>query len=66
MKLRVNGQEFDFDAPLSLSELLRRLTIKSEAAAVAINSEVIPRSEMGFRLIQSNDEIEIIHPVGGG
>lgn len=66
MKIRVNGQEFETQSTCSLQELLQQLKIQSQAVAVAVNSEVIPRSELDKWAIQSNDEVEIIQPVGGG
>ncbi len=66
MKIRVNGQEFEAPSDCSLHELLQQLKIQTQAVAVAVNSEVIPRSELDKWAIQSNDDIEIIQPVGGG
>ncbi len=66
MKLKVNGQEIEIPRPLSLTELIERLHLRLEGIAVALNTEIVPRSELAGRLIQANDQIEIVHPVGGG
>lgn len=66
MKLKVNGQEIEIPHPLSLTELIERLHLRLEGIAVALNTEIVPRSELAGRLIQANDQIEIVHPVGGG
>lgn len=66
VKVRVNGQEIEIPHPLSLTELIEQLHLRLEGIAVALNTEIIPRSELAQRITQANDQIEIVHPVGGG
>ncbi len=66
MKLKVNGQEIEISHPLSLTKLIAKLNLRLEGIAVALNTEIVPRSELAQRLTQANDQIEIVHPVGGG
>ena len=71
--VRINGSERQVPERLSVAELLHYLNIIPEQVppkplgiAVAINREVLPRSEHDKRFVQPRDQIEIIHAVGGG
>ena len=64
--IRLNGEERRLEEPLTLVEFLKHIKIISPAIAVAINSEVVPRSEFDIRRLGHQDQVEIIHPVGGG
>ena len=66
MKLRVNGEEQHFPSDISLKELISQMGLKDLRFALAINREVIPRSEVLKTQIKDGDEIEIVHAVGGG
>lgn len=66
MKLRVNGEEQHFPSDISLKELISQMGLKDLRFAVAINREVIPRSELLKVQIKDGDDIEIVHAVGGG
>ena len=64
--VQVNGQEKSFKHPLTVRELLRKTEISSQAIAVAINSEIVPHSEFEKIKVCNQDQVEIIHAVGGG
>lgn len=66
MKVRVNGEEQEFPSEISLKELISQMGLSNLRFAVAINREVIPRSEVFNTLLKEGDEIEIVHAVGGG
>ena len=64
--IQLNGKEQLLQQPLTLKELLEEIRIQNRAIAVAVNSEVIPRSEFEKVLVRDKDQIEVIHAVGGG
>lgn len=66
LNIRLNGEERTLPSPRTIIEILGEYKISSQAIAVAINSEIIPRSLFEKTQIKDRDEIEIIHPVGGG
>ena len=66
MKLKVNGEEHNFPSHISLNDLIHHLGLKDLRFAVAINRQIIPRSEVNDVQINEGDEIEIVHAVGGG
>lgn len=66
MKCRVNGEEKFFPDQISLEQLILEMGLKDLRFAIALNREVIPRSELSNTLVQEGDAIEIVHAVGGG
>ena len=66
MKLTINGEKRENVKSQSLEELIRELNIQAPNFAVALNQQVIPKSKYATTAIQENDEVEIVHAVGGG
>ena len=66
LSIHLNGEKQGLERPLSLQEILEQFEIRREAVAVAVNAEVIPRSELSKTKVRDGDRIEIIHAVGGG
>ena len=62
----LNGESHSTPAPLTVLELLRNFELEKRRVAVAINSEVVPRSRFAEVLIRDGDKVEVIHAVGGG
>jgi len=63
--IRVNGEDQTFVAE-SVDQLLRRLSIEPRGVAVALNGEVVRRSEWSITLIADDSAIEIVTAVAGG
>ncbi len=66
IQINLNGQPKDLQTSLTLSALLKDSSLTKEAVAVAINSEIIPRSEYEKITLQDKDCVEIVRAVGGG
>lgn len=66
MKLVINGENRDLDAPLSLTALVSHLGMKSDRVAVELNREIVPRDRWGQTQLAEGDQLEIVHFVGGG
>lgn len=64
--IRLNGEERQVAAGLSLAALARDLGFAPEKIAVERNREVVPRSTLDKVLVAAGDELEIVHFVGGG
>ena len=66
-RIRVNGEEMTLAAG-TLAELLERLGYPGDRSglALAINGEVVRRTEWTTRTLKANDEIEIVGAVQGG
>ena len=66
MKIRLNGEEREFDAPISVLELLQAAGYGERRVAVEVNREIVARSRHGQRALCEGDEVEIIQAIGGG
>ena len=64
----VNGEEKEIERELTVMELLDLMEIRFREVglAVAINEEVVPKSEYRTRKVKEGDRIEIVQLVGGG
>ena len=66
MKLQINGEPREFDSPLSLSGLIEKLGMKQDRVAVELNRDIAPRDRWEETQLAENDQLEIVHFVGGG
>ena len=66
MKLTINGEERDVHSSATVTELIAELDITAPNIAVAVNHQVVPRSQYPATRIQEGDTVEIVHAVGGG
>ncbi len=66
MRIRLNGEPHELDAPLTVSELLARLNVDARRVAVEHNLAVVKRARYAETLVNDGDEVEIVNFVGGG
>ena len=64
--LIINGEKRENLASHTLAELMCELNIQASHFAVALNHQVVPKSQYQLAQIQHGDKIEIVHAVGGG
>jgi sulfur carrier protein len=63
--IRVNGVDRDFVSE-TVEEMIRRLSIEPRGVAVAIDGDVVSRSEWRTTPIEDGCTIEIVTAVAGG
>ena len=63
--IRVNGEDQPF-VEESVAELLHRLSIETRGVAVAIDGDVVRRSEWSSIRVQDGGVVEIVTAVAGG
>lgn len=66
MKVRINGEERDVEAGLTVGELLSALGIKLIGVAVEVNKEIVPKRNLSEAALKEGDSVEIVRMVGGG
>jgi len=66
MKLQINGDDRDFNAPLTLSGLVEQLGMKQDRVAIELNRDIVPRDKWLQTNLSEGDRLEIVHFVGGG
>ena len=66
MHLFINGDQKNFEGPLSLADLINQLGMKGDRVAVELNREIVARAEWAKTDLKDDDRLEIVHFVGGG
>ncbi len=66
MKIQINGNDREFDSPLSLSALVENLGMKPDRVAVELNRSIVPREQWHETSLVEGDRLEMVHFVGGG
>ena len=66
MNVKVNGEDKEIAAGLSLSGLLEQLQIRPARVVVERNRDIVPRDAYGVTMLAEGDTLEIVHFVGGG
>ena len=66
MTITLNGDPFELDAPMNVSQLLEHLEIDSRRVAVEHNLTVLKRAAFDSTMVREGDQIEIVNFVGGG
>ena len=64
--LSVNGEALEAPPQVTVRGLLKLLQLEGRRIAVAVNRDVVPRSEYASRRLGDGDRIEILEAVGGG
>tara|TARA_B100000676_G_scaffold232394_1_gene231265 strand:- start:214 stop:417 length:204 start_codon:yes stop_codon:yes gene_type:complete len=66
LELIINGELRKINESQNLADLVKELDIQFPNFAIALNQQVVPRSKYDSTAIKENDQIEIVHAVGGG
>ena len=68
MRFRVNGEDAGAEDATTVSSVIRSMGRDPSApgVAVAVNGEVVPRSDWDSRTIGDGDEVEVLAAIGGG
>ena len=66
MFITLNGEPYELDGPVSVADLLTRLSIDPRRVAVEHNFTILKRPLFADTRINDGDRIEIVNFVGGG
>jgi len=62
----LNGKEIKINKLISVQQLLIKENLEKKMLAVAINGSIVERQDYEQTIIEEEDRIEIVMPVGGG
>ena len=65
-KIQLNGGEYEINSRMNLAELLKKLKISNTKVAVEINGIIIDKDQYEKRSLYKDDQVEIVHFIGGG
>jgi sulfur carrier protein len=66
MQIFINGEPRDVPDDSRMSDLIQLLQLTDKRVAVEVNEELVPRSTFDSHGLSPDDQVEIIHAVGGG
>ena len=66
IRIRVNGDERDVPAGLSVPGLLAHLDLNPRMVVVERNGEILRRDALDAAPVEPGDAYELVHFVGGG
>ena len=66
MRIIINDQTMEFEAPVTISQLFETLQRQQTGCALAINQIIIPRSQWESHLVNDGDNIVLFQAIAGG
>ena len=66
MKVQVNNKEVDITQDSSLNQLIAQLDLPAQGIAIAVNNQLISRTEWERFSLHENDNLVIIKAACGG
>lgn len=64
--IMLNGDAYPIGKDQSLTSLVAHLNLSGQAIAVAVNRQIIPRSQWQNQLLQADDKVDVVRAIGGG
>ena len=66
IKIKANGKIITINDDLTLLNYIKKLKIPINKVAIELNREIIDKSKLNKIKLKKNDQIEIVHFIGGG
>lgn len=66
VRITLNGEPFDLDGRVSVTDLLSKLDIDPRRVAVEHNLTILKRHRFAEVMVEQGDTVEIVNFVGGG
>jgi sulfur carrier protein len=66
MRIQLNGDPFELLDGETVLDLLARLDLTGRRVAVELNQDIVPRSLHASTRINPDDQLEVVHAIGGG
>ena len=64
--ITVNGKPREIEHEVDLPALLAQFDVNPRLVAVAINGDVVPKTQYASARVRAGDTLEIVRMVGGG
>ena len=66
IKIKFNGKIILIDSSSNIDNLVKQFKIKLNNVAIEYNNEIIDKKKIKKIMLNNNDNIEIVHFIGGG
>ena len=66
IKIKINGKFKIVDNNFELQNIISKLKIPIKKVAIELNHEILDKKKLNKIKLKKNDELEIVHFIGGG
>lgn len=66
LTIKTNGEDRQIESGSSLLNLLKALDLEPQTVVVELNRTIVPRTAFADTKLNTGDEVELVHFVGGG
>lgn len=66
ISITLNGAPHQVPPGQTLDQLIAALSLENQALALAVNRNVVPRKAWPDRVLETQDQVEIVRAIGGG
>ena len=66
IKIKVNGKKVIFNKNDTIEILIKKLKIPLNKVAIELNKKILNKNKINKTKLDNNDNIEIVHFIGGG
>ena len=66
IKIKLNGKEKQIPENFKIEKLINDLKIPIKKVAIELNQEILDKKKLHKIKLKNNDNIEIVHFIGGG
>lgn len=66
IQIELNGEAKSVNKGLTLKDLIDTLQLTGQALAVAVNRQVVSRQKWDERVLEANDQVDVVRAIGGG
>ena len=66
IKIKVNGKKVEFNKNETIKTLIKKHKIPLNKVAIELNKKILNKKKISKIKLNNNDNIEIVHFIGGG
>ncbi len=64
--IRLNGEPYSLEGPITVADLLDRLGLHPQTVAVELNRDILRRDRYAVTTLAEGDAVEVVRMIGGG
>ena len=65
-KIQLNGKKVIIKSSYSILDLLKKYKLANKKIAIEHNGVIVPKTSFKKKYLKNNDQVEIVHFIGGG
>ena len=65
-KIQLNGKKVTIKSNYSILDLLKKYKLANKKIAIEHNGVIVPKTSYKKKYLKNNDQVEIVHFIGGG